>query len=307
MPGSAAFRWLDANMIQSLVEPDEALDWVYLATPEDWALLEAAWDSRSPDWREAMAYVVGNGPTRESRSLLRRGLFDRNLRVAQQSGISLCHQYVEFPEDAVPIDPELVARMREIVAVSGESDMDPVPEFLARHPESFEAKWLRWVEEITALEQVLKPIANREAPPGTDIIEFMIQCRNSPHPADETGTRERITALFNELVDTFPALSYDERMKLIDLLNENHSLMWSAIIDAVPTTEAGFRRRMILFILEDQGRDFRDAIVELTELSETGREAGLDVFRIRQELGQLASDRNKFGTYGESTRELIMN
>ncbi len=167
---------------------------------------------------------------------------------------------------------------------------------------AFEDRWSRWTNTVTSLERTLNPVVKREVDINTP--DWKEQLDNSPHPADETGTREELACLFNDFVDVFPALSHDQRLQLIDFLYENESVMYSAVINADPRTEDGFRHHIILYILDDQGRDTRDAILALDALRRTGEKAGLNVTRIFRELAEMASDRDKFG-WG-STRHLLL-
>jgi hypothetical protein len=129
--GSEAFRWLDAHMIESLDAPDEAFDQVYMLRPEDWPLFERVWAERPPRWREALVYVLVDGPVSESQPLLRRALADLDHDVAAQAAISFCHQMIEYP-DRCPFEEALLPRLKEIrKAVSG--DMTEVDIILQRY------------------------------------------------------------------------------------------------------------------------------------------------------------------------------
>ena len=129
--GSDAFQWLDANAEDLLDAPDSAFDWVFLMTAHDWTLVNAVWPLRSPLWREAFAYIVVDGPIDESRNMLLRAVRDSDDSVAQQAAISLCHQYVEYPDDCIPVDAETVVVIRRLISRLGDDNMEPVPEFLA--------------------------------------------------------------------------------------------------------------------------------------------------------------------------------
>ena len=129
--GSDAFLWPDANAESSLEAPDSALDWVFMMTPHDWTLVDSVWSERSSLWREAFAYVVVDGPIDHSRNMLLRAVRDLDDNVAQQAAISLCHQYVEYPDDQITIDTETVSVIRNLISRLGDRKMDPVPEFLA--------------------------------------------------------------------------------------------------------------------------------------------------------------------------------
>ena len=129
--GSEAFRWLDVHMIESLEAPDEAFDWVYMLRPEDWPLFEKVWDERPPRWREALVYVLVDGPVSESQPLLRRALADLDYDVAAQAAISLCHQMIEYP-DQCPFEEALLPGLREIRRANS-GDMTEVDIILQRY------------------------------------------------------------------------------------------------------------------------------------------------------------------------------
>src|SRR6266481_4936422 len=100
-------------MVESLAAPDEAFDWVFMLRPEDWPLLEKLWQERPPDWREALAYVLVDGPVAHAQPILRHALGDENPNVASQAAISLCHQFLEYPDKA-PFDTSTLPRLREL-------------------------------------------------------------------------------------------------------------------------------------------------------------------------------------------------
>lgn len=128
---SDAFLWLDANAESSLEAPDEAFDCVFMMTPHDWTLVDSVWQDRSSLWREAFAYIVVEGPIDESRRMLLRAVRDADDTVAQQAAISLCHQYVEYPDNRIEIDADTVKVVRDLISRVGHESMEPVPEFLA--------------------------------------------------------------------------------------------------------------------------------------------------------------------------------
>ena len=169
--------------------------------------------------------------------------------------------------------------------------------------DTFKTQFADWKRRAKSLDMKLHPIVHREI--DINAPDWKEQLANSPHPADESGLRREIESLFNEIVDRFKTLDAGQRQKIIDLLEKNHSLMYSAVIDADIETQEGFRRNLILFVIEDQGKDTRDAIVALAHHRECGEQLGFDVDSIFEEVAQLASDRDKYG-WG-STRDLLLN
>ena len=123
--GSEAFQWLDAHLIESLDSPDEAFDWVFMLQADDWPLFERVWSQRPPLWREALAYVLIDGPVVQAQRILRQALADAEFSVARQAAISLCHQMLEYPDEA-PLDRSLLPRLRELRNMPHAQDMGEV-------------------------------------------------------------------------------------------------------------------------------------------------------------------------------------
>ena len=169
--------------------------------------------------------------------------------------------------------------------------------------DTFKTQFADWKRRAKSLDRKLHPIVHREI--DISAPDWQEQLANNPHPADESGQRREIETLFNEIVDRFGSLDYSQRQKIIDLLEKNDSLLYSAVIDADFETQDGFRRHMILFVIEDQGKDTRDAIVALAHYRKRGEQLGFDVDSIFKEVAQIASDRDKYG-WG-STRDLLLN
>jgi hypothetical protein len=123
--GSAAFRWLDQHLIESLESPDEAFDWVFMTQDADWRLFEEVWEQRPAKWREAFAYVMCNGPIRESQTLLRRALFDPNVDVAAEAACTLCHHRSIDPGSVV-FDSADVERLKRVYEENRGPPLDEV-------------------------------------------------------------------------------------------------------------------------------------------------------------------------------------
>jgi hypothetical protein len=123
--GSDAFRWLDQHLIESLESPDEAFDWVFMTHDADWRLFEEVWDQQPAKWREAFAYVICDGPIRESQTILRRALFDANADVAAEAARTLCHQRSIDPESVV-FDPADIERLKRVCEDNRGSSLEEV-------------------------------------------------------------------------------------------------------------------------------------------------------------------------------------
>ena len=114
--GSDAYRWILKNTDYMLETPDEAFDWVFMLTEHDWDLLVAQWDEQTVHAKEALAYIVCEGPSRQSREMLLRALREEDTDVATQAAESLNSQRELDDENFLPLDEEserLVASLVE--------------------------------------------------------------------------------------------------------------------------------------------------------------------------------------------------
>lgn len=167
---------------------------------------------------------------------------------------------------------------------------------------TFERAFADWKQRAVVLNQKLTPFVNV----GFDInadnwVEKLAHC---PHPADVSGLRIRIATLFNEIINQFEFYNSDQRQQIIDLMYQNDNLMYAAVIDAERDTPDGFRKYMILFVIEDQCKDTRDAILALAHAHTEAERQGIDVGSIFREMATISSANDKFG-WG-STRDLFL-
>jgi hypothetical protein len=109
--------------------PDEAFDWIYMMTKQDWILLEAAWDHRPENWQESCAYILGFGPVPESLFLLEKALFSDSLDVALEAACSISQQRLENGED-VFIDERIIKRLRCLVSATEGKHLEEVVQLL---------------------------------------------------------------------------------------------------------------------------------------------------------------------------------
>jgi hypothetical protein len=112
--GSDALQWLDLNVADSLLAPDEAFDWVFMLKDGDWPLLESLWFDRPPEWREALAYVLCEGPVQPSQRLLVQALFDPHKHVAVQAADTLAH-HREIEQGLPPLPPAAEERVQQLL------------------------------------------------------------------------------------------------------------------------------------------------------------------------------------------------
>ena len=126
-----AFDWLDENMEASLLAPDEAMDWIWMINDEDHALLMDAWNRRPREWREALAYVVGQGDAKYALPILKRALYDEAPDVALQAVVSMHDLVFEHGTSFTLRQPE-VAQLKRLHATPVGSNCCEVSELIGR-------------------------------------------------------------------------------------------------------------------------------------------------------------------------------
>ena len=124
-----------------------------------------------------------------------------------------------------------------------------------------------------------------------------------PNALDEAGVRSETESLLRELIAVYRESSEDIRTTLRRFFVQYRSFAWAASLPSSPRTAQGFRERLLLFSLKDQGRDPRDALLDLQHLCREARDGCVDVAPILTEIAALSSDvkRSNMG----STREML--
>lgn len=112
--------------------------------------------------------------------------------------------------------------------------------------------------------------------------------------------RKEFTALAYEIADVYMEASPEQSRRIRELvaLCEPRYFWFAATIDDedIKTKEDYILLRRLLAFesINDQGLDTRDAIVRLSELSELGLQAGIDLDRLREEIIRVSSPIDKY-------------
>jgi hypothetical protein len=156
---------------------------------------------------------------------------------------------------------------------------------------------------IAGLDRRLRPIADR--PVDITVPGWGEHIVSAPLPPDQAGVRAEMESLLRELIAAYQKTSEDVRMTLRKFFADYRAFSWAASLHSNPRTAEGLRDQLLLFSLKDQGRDSRDALLELQHLCGEARLSGLDAAPIFQEVAVLSSEVNKFKM--GSTKEMLLN
>ena len=115
-----------------------------------------------------------------------------------------------------------------------------------------------WELRMMELEEKLRPIAKRTV----DITrpDWLERLQAGPVPLDEAGVREPTERLLAEILAAYAEGTDQTRRALRRLFPQYPSFSWAATLSVPRTTLDGLRQHLILFSVNDQGRDSRDEL-----------------------------------------------
>jgi len=117
--------------------------------------------------------------------------------------------------------------------------------------------------------------------------------------------RAETANLLSELIAYYWACAEEERQVLRQLFGDHRSFSWAARLPYKALSDESFRAHLLLFSMKDQGRDTRDAILELQHKCSTAAAAGLEIGPILKEIAEISSDADKYRM--GSTRTLLLH
>jgi hypothetical protein len=159
-----------------------------------------------------------------------------------------------------------------------------------------------WNRQIHELDLRLRPIAGR--PVDVTRPGWAERLRANPAPLDEAGVRQAAEQLLGDLVSAYAQGPEATRTAIRRLFAQHPSFAWAATLSSSPASREDFRRRLILFSIQDQGRDSRDALLNLQDLLREAAGAGLDTDPALREVAAMSSEVDRYGM--GSTRDLLL-
>ncbi|MFJ9560782.1 hypothetical protein ACIRQQ_12160 [Streptomyces fuscichromogenes] len=157
------------------------------------------------------------------------------------------------------------------------------------------------VEWVALIDACVEPLAN----PLVDLTDpdWIRKMRERPSPLDEAGIRAEAEAALRDVLSRYEDGDEGVRVSLRALLERCHRFGRETTLPFEPTTQ-GFRQRLLLISVDDQGFDTRDMMVDLNDLCGRARTAGVDIRPLLLEVAGLSSDVDKYGM--GSTRHILL-
>ena len=157
-----------------------------------------------------------------------------------------------------------------------------------------------WHRRIADLDAALHPIANTPLGPA----QVPAQAAGIWYPLDEAGVRTEAEAVLQEMVRAYGDGDDDVRASIRAIFASHPSFSWAATLPFPPTTTERFRDHLLLFSINDQGRDTRDAILLIQGLCAQAIEAGVETSTALREVAMMSSNADRYG-WG-TTRTLLL-
>jgi hypothetical protein len=156
---------------------------------------------------------------------------------------------------------------------------------------------------LAHLDEQLRPIA--QTIPDFKDPGWLDKIRRGPRPLDQAGIRPEAEAILASLLEAYRIESPGARATIRSLLALNPSFTWATGVQQTPTTEEGFRLRLLHISAVDHAQDSRDTIFTLNDICAKAKAADVDTVSILNEVAALSSDEPK--TSMGSIRSILLN
>jgi len=123
---------------------------------------------------------------------------------------------------------------------------------------------------------------------------------------DRAGVRADAERLRDDIIGIYAKADDATRVAIRALFRKYDSFAWAVSLPHEPMDEALLQRTLVLFSVQDQDKDWRDAIAWLDGVCARARKAGLPLSAMLAEAAKLSSDTPPFGE-GRSTRKMLMD
>lgn len=148
--------------------------------------------------------------------------------------------------------------------------------------------------EMARLDAVYRPVATKPVD-VTDLDAFMNMGAAIQADLARLAVDDQAEAVLRAVIELYAAGDETVRAAVRHLFDRYTSFRWAAHLPQDWETAKEFRARLICLSARDQGADTRDEILTLQDLCNRGRQAGIDVDPILDEVAAMSSDRDRYG------------
>jgi len=156
--------------------------------------------------------------------------------------------------------------------------------------------------QVMALDERLRPIAHR--PVDITRSNWVDRLRAGLPALDEACVRNEAEKLLAELSAAYKQGPEKTRASIRRFFSEHRSFAWAAEWSRPQPGVEGLIQRLVLFSMQDQAQDSRDALLAIQAICREAVSAGLDAAPLLREVAALSSTVNKYGM--GSTRDMLL-
>lgn len=148
-------------------------------------------------------------------------------------------------------------------------------------------------DALSRIDAKLRPIAKRRVDLSNP--NWFNEMTQGAAPVDRAGVRADAQALMKTLVRDYAVADAGWRAGARALYRRFDSFGWGVPAPFDAATPAGFRAHLILFSLEDQGKDPRDAKLQLDHLIQQAGKGRIDAGPLLREVAALCGEDDPYG------------
>ncbi len=168
---------------------------------------------------------------------------------------------------------------------------------------TFQSCFESWQSRCESFERVLSRLVTEPVDLNTD--GWLEETDDTPSVAERSALQTELSDFYSEVVTWFPKFEQEQRVAVIDLLIGHPSVIQTPVLQNDYSTEQGVRQMVMLFVLQDQWPDPRDASMQLSHLTNLALANGVDVSPILLQAANIANVKSRYGSWG-STSEILL-
>lgn len=156
---------------------------------------------------------------------------------------------------------------------------------------------------VAQLDEILRPIAQR--PVDFNDPNWASELAARMPPTREAGVSREAEAVLAALLGHYERGDEPTRVAVRAFFDRYPSFRWAVHLPFDETSPHSYRSRLVHVAAVDQGTDTRDVLLELWELADRARAAGIDLVPALTEVAAISSDVDRYGM--GSTRKILLD
>lgn len=156
---------------------------------------------------------------------------------------------------------------------------------------------------VAVLDEILRPIAQR--PVDLSDPDWATKLANQMPPTQEADVDDEAKAVLADLLAQYERGDEQTRVGVRAIFDRYRSFRWAVHLPFDETSLDSYRSGLVHVAVVDQGTDTRDVLLELWDLADRARAAGIDIVPAITEVAAMSSDVDRYGM--GSTRKILLD